>query len=173
MCAYNVPLAGLFGFDMIKRLAEIPGVEGIKYTAPTHFDIMRIKAEIGKDFIIYSGSDEMAMSGLNFGADGIIGSFYNCIPEVFLALYAAVRAGDMTKAKSLQEVGNAIIFFSLSRSPIATIKRAMAWQGADAGYCRKPFDNYYEAAAEEELKDQFRAFKAERSLTGVNFLDAI
>lgn len=173
MCAYNVPLAGLFGFDMIKRLAEIPGVEGIKYTAPTHHDIMRIKAEIGSDFIIYSGADEMAISGLAFGADGIIGSFYNTIPEVYLALYAAVKAGDMVKAKALQEVGNAIIFFTLARNPIAAIKRSMAWQGADAGYCRKPFGNFYTEAEEDKLKAEFRAFKAERGLTGVKFLDAI
>jgi N-acetylneuraminate lyase len=173
MCAYNVPLAGLFGFDLIKRLAGIPGVEGIKYTAPTHHEIMRIKAEIGNDFIIYSGADEMAMSGLAFGADGIIGSFYNTIPEVYLALNAAVAAGDMEKAKALQEVGNAIIFFTLARNPIAAIKRTMAWQGADAGYCRKPFGNFYSAAEEEKLKDEFRAFKAERGLTGVNFRDAL
>lgn len=173
MCAYNVPLAGLFGFDLIKRLADIPGVQGIKYTAPTHFEIMRLKAEIGSDFIIYSGADEMAMSGLGFGADGIIGSFYNCIPEIFLGLYEAVRAGDTAEAKRLQEVGNAIIFFSLARNPIAAIKRMMAWQGADAGYCRKPFGNFYDTAAEQKLKDEFRAFGAERGLTGVNFLDAI
>lgn len=173
MCAYNVPLAGLFGFDLIKKLADIPGVEGIKYTATTHHEIMRIKAEIGTDFIIYSGADEMAMSGLAFGADGIIGSFYNSIPEVYLALNAAVAAGDMEKAKALQEVGNAVIFFTLARNPIAAIKRAMAWQGADAGYCRKPFGNFYTEAEEEKLKDEFRAFKTERGLTGVNFLDAI
>lgn len=173
MCAYNVPLAGLFGFDLIKKLADIPGVEGIKYTATTHHEIMRIKAEIGSDFIIYSGADEMAMSGLAFGADGIIGSFYNSIPEVYLALYSAVKAGDMEKAKALQEVGNAVIFFTLARNPIAAIKRAMAWQGADAGYCRKPFGNFYTEAEEEKLKAEFRAFKAERGLTGVNFLDAI
>lgn len=173
MCAYNVPLAGLFGFDMIKRLAEIPGVDGIKYTATTHHDIMRIKAEIGQDFVIYSGADEMAMSGLSFGADGIIGSFYNTMPEVFLALYAAFKTGDMSKAKALQDVGNAIIFFSLARNPIATIKRTMAWQGADAGYCRKPFGNFLDAASEEKLKDEFRVFAAERGLKGVNFLDAI
>ncbi|WP_449394694.1 dihydrodipicolinate synthase family protein [Devosia riboflavina] len=173
MCAYNVPLAGLFGFDLIKKLADIPGVEGIKYTATTHHEIMRIKAEIGSDFIIYSGADEMAMSGLAFGADGIIGSFYNSIPEVYLALNAAVAAGDMEKAKALQEVGNAVIFFTLARNPIAAIKRAMAWQGADAGYCRKPFGNFYTEAEEEKLKDEFRAFKTERGLTGVNFLDAI
>lgn len=173
MCVYNVPLAGLFGFDMIKRLSDIKGVEGIKYTATTHFDIMRIKTEIGSDFVLYSGADEMAMSGVAFGADGIIGSFYNTIPEVFIELFAAAKAGDTEKARALQEVGNAIIFFSLARGPIATIKRTMAWQGADAGYCRKPFDNFYDKASEEKLKDAYRAFRDERKITGVNFLDVI
>lgn len=173
MIAYNVPLAGLFGFDMIKRLSEIKGVEGIKYTAPTHFEIMRIKAEIGKDFVIYSGADEMAMSGLSFGADGIIGSFYNVIPETFIGIDAAIKAGDMARAKELQEVANAVIFFSLSRNPIAAIKRAMAWQGADAGYCRKPFGNFYDAESEAKLKEDFRGLKRDRNLTGVAFLDAL
>jgi N-acetylneuraminate lyase len=173
MIAYNVPLAGLFGFDMIKRLAEIKGVDGIKYTAPSHSEIMRIKAEIGKDFIIYSGADEMAMSGLAFGADGIIGSFYNVIPETFLGIDAAIKAGDMARAKDLQETANAVIYFSLSRHPIAAIKRAMAWQGADAGYCRKPFGNFYDAESEAKLKEEFRGLKRDRGLTGVAFLDLL
>jgi N-acetylneuraminate lyase len=173
MIAYNVPLAGLFGFDMIKRLAEINGVDGIKYTAPSHSEIMRIKAEIGKDFIIYSGADEMAMSGLAFGADGIIGSFYNVIPETFLGIDAAIKAGDMARAKDLQETANAVIYFSLSRHPIAAIKRAMAWQGADAGYCRKPFGNFYGAESEAKLKEEFRGLKRDRGLTGVAFLDLL
>ncbi|MGV3650272.1 MAG: dihydrodipicolinate synthase family protein [Devosia sp.] len=172
MCAYNVPLAGLFGFDMIKRLAEIPGVEGIKYTASTHHDIMRIKAEIGPDFILYSGADEMAMSGLAFGADGLIGSFYNAIPEIFLAIYAAMQAGDLERAKALQETGNAVIFFALSRNPMAAIKRMMAWQGADAGFCRRPMTNFT-LETEAALKADFRAFAAERGLKGLKLLEAM
>ncbi|MGE4467022.1 dihydrodipicolinate synthase family protein, partial [Sphaerochaeta sp.] len=53
----------------------------MKYTASTHHEILRIKEEIGKDFKVYSGSDEMALSGLAYGSDGLIGSFYNVIPE--------------------------------------------------------------------------------------------
>lgn len=173
MIAYNVPLAGLFGFDTIKRLAAIKGVDGIKYTAASHSEIMRIKAEIGKDFVVYSGADEMAMSGLSFGADGIIGSFYNVIPEVFLALDAAVKAGDLAGAKALQETANAVIYFTLGRNPHAAMKRAMAWQGADAGYCRKPFVNFYDAESEAKLKEEFRGLKRDLGLTGVHFLDAL
>lgn len=173
MIAYNVPLAGLMGFDMIRRLSTIEGMAGVKYTATTHADILRIKQEIGQHFIVYSGADEMAMSGLAFGADGIIGSFYNLMPETWQQLYAAVKAGNLAEAQRMQEIGNAVIFFTLQRHAMAAIKRGMAWRGADAGYCRRPFSNYYDAASEEALKDDYRRLRDERGLKGVAFLDAL
>jgi N-acetylneuraminate lyase len=173
MVIYKVPLADSLGFDLVVRLAAIEAIQGIKYTAPTHHEIMRIKAEVGADFMVYSGADEMAMSGLAFGADGIIGSFYNLMPEVFIALNRAVAAGDLARAKNLQETANAIIFFALKRSATSAIKRGMAWQGADAGYCRRPFDNFVTQAQEQELKDAFRQLKKDRNLDGVAFLDGI
>jgi N-acetylneuraminate lyase len=53
------------------------------------------------------------------------------------------------------------------------IKRGMAWQGADAGYCRRPFDNFFTEAEEDTLKSEFRKLKLDRGLEGVNFLDAL
>ena len=173
MVVYNIPLAGMLGFDQIARLAAIPGVGGIKYTAPTVFDFLRIKEEIGADFRIFSGSDELAMAGLGFGADAIIGSFYNLIPEVFIALSDAVAKNDMALAKELQATANAIIFFSLNYSATAVIKRGMAWQGADAGYCRRPFDNFFTKGEEESLKTAWRKLKQDRNINGVAFLDVL
>lgn len=172
MIAYNVPMAAL-GFDVIKRLAGIEGVVGVKYTASTHHEIIRIKDEIRKDFIVYSGSDEMAMSGLAFGADGIIGSFYNNMPEIWQQIRDAVAAGNLAEAKRLQEIGNAVIFFSLSRGGVAMIKRSMAWMGCDAGYVRRPLGGHIDKPAEEKLKDEFRRLRDERELSGVAFLDAL
>lgn len=173
MIVYNVPLAGLMGFETIRRLATIPGVSGIKYTAATQFEIMRIKQEIGADFAVYSGSDEMAMSGISFGANGIIGSFYNLMPELFLGIERAVATHDLDEARRLQCTANAIIMFALARNMIATIKRGMAWQGADAGYCRRPFGNYLDLAAEQKLKDEFRALRDRHGLEGAAFLDRL
>ena len=172
MIAYNVPMAAL-GFDVIKRISTIPGLAGVKYTAATHADILRIKQDIGQDFIVYSGADEMAMSGLAFGADGIIGSFYNSMPEIWMGIRDAVAAGNLAEAKRLQEIGNAVIFFSLPRGGVGAIKRAMAWLGCDAGYARRPLGGYLDKAADEKMKSEFRQFRDERGLTGVAFLDAI
>ena len=63
MIVYNVTLAGLVSYEMLLRLGRIEGVEGIKYTSSTVFDIFRIKEALGQDFAVYSGSDELAVGG--------------------------------------------------------------------------------------------------------------
>jgi N-acetylneuraminate lyase len=132
-----------------------------------------MKREIGPQFRVFSGADEMAMSGLAFGADGLIGSFYNIIPELFADLTKAMAEGRLDDAKVLQDKANKIIYFTLQQYPMSAVKRVMAWQGADAGYCRKPFDNYETPEQEAALKDAFRVFRDSHGLNGIGFLDEI
>lgn len=172
MIIYNIPLAGLVGYDTIKRLASIEGVKGIKYTATTHFEMMKIKQELGEDFMIYSGADEMAVSGLAFGADGIIGSFYNVIPELFQAIYQLMKQGDVKGAMEKQELANKIILKAVSYDYLALMKRMLAWEGLDAGYARKPFTNY-SGEQEEHIKAEFRAMKNTNNVTGVKFMEKL
>jgi N-acetylneuraminate lyase len=172
MVVYNIALTGGVGYGLIKRLASIEGVQGIKYTLTSQFEIMRIKEEIGKDFTIYSGADEMAMTGLSFGADGIIGSFYNLIPEPFLDIYKAVQAGDLKTAREKQRIANAIIMFTLDRGFQVGIKAEMKWMGLDAGYCREPFGRF-DKATEEKYHAEFRQLKKELGVQGIPFLDKL
>lgn len=141
MIIYNVPLAGLFSFDFIVRLSSIPNVKGVKYTAYTHQDIYKCKELIGEDFMVYSGADEMAVSGLFNGADGIIGSFYTELPDLFVRLYDAENNKDFDTAQRLQKIAVAIIDASLKYDYYAVIKETTRWMGTDAGYVRRPFKN--------------------------------
>ncbi|MFS0821554.1 dihydrodipicolinate synthase family protein [Bacillus sp. 1P02SD] len=172
MVIYNIPLAGVMGFELILKLATIEGVKGIKYTNHSHHEIMRIKSEIGSDFVVFSGADEMAMSGLASGADGIIGSFYNLIPELFISIYQAVQKGDLKEAIEKQSIANEIINFSLSRDYFSVMKNAMSWMGVDAGYCRRPFINYDKEEV-AKLREQFIELKNAKNLQGVDFLGAL
>ncbi len=172
MVIYNLALAGLVGYGLIKRIAAIDGVEGIKYTASTHDEIMRIKEEIGPDFLVYSGADQMAMSGLMFGADGIIGSFYNMMPELFMRLYDAVQVGDLKSARELQAQANAVIAYSHSYSYVSVIKRSMKWAGADGGYCRRPFAPI-SSKDEEGLRQGLRQIRDKLGIKDVAVFDAL
>lgn len=172
MVVYNIPLAGLVGYDQIKRFAAIDGVNGIKFTALAHHEIMMMKEEIGKDFIVYSGADEMSMSGMSFGADGLIGSFYNLMPEVFIRIYEAAKAEDYKGVIENQRVANAIITHCTKGNYVGMMKRALTWMGIDAGYCRRPFINLT-AAEEEILKDELRHIKKQYGINNIDFMETL
>lgn len=173
MIVYNVPLAGLLGMNAIKRLAKVENVKGIKYTALSHYEITQIKDEVGEDFLVYSGADEMAMSGLLAGADGIIGSFYNIMPELFININNAVNNKDMDEAKRLQRQAVEIIMYSLQLpSFYAGMKAVLRWRGINAGYCRSPFQNLTEQE-ELDFKEGYKKLKETYNITGVDFLDEI
>lgn len=164
MIAYNIALAGLMSFDMVKKLAQIPNVAGIKYTDTLHSDIIRMKEEIGKDFIVYSGCDEMAISGLLAGADGIIGSFYNCIPDMYLDIRDAVEANDLAKAREKMRQAACVVHFCCKTPCYFTaIREITEIMGMKRSYCRspfKPFSDEQRAAFRADLK----AFVAEKGI---------
>lgn len=169
MIVYNVPLAGLFGFDFICKLAQIPNVKGVKYTAYTHQDIYKCKDKIASDFMVYSGADEMAVSGILNEADGIIGSFYSMMPDVFKDIYTKVKQGDIAGAQRKQKIAVDIIEASLKYDYYAVIKKSLQWMGVDAGYVRAPFMNL----TEDEILDVKAAFKNIRTQYDVHDIEVL
>jgi len=173
MIVYNVPLVGLLGMSAIKRLAAVENIKGIKYTALSLYEITQIKDEVGEDFLVYSGADEMAMAGLLAGADGIVGSFYNIMPELFINIYNAVQSKDIDEAQKLQKQAVEVIMYALQLpSFYAGMKVVLRWMGINAGYCRRPFENLT-AEDEVEFKEGFKKLKETYDLKGIDFLDAL
>ncbi len=152
MVVYNVALAGLVSFDMILKLGKIEGVQGIKYTASSHYDLFRIKEALGQDFMVYSGSDEMAASGLTFGADGLIGSTYNLLSDIFIRILKAEKESNIPLLRTLQQGANDVIFTLLQYDLIPALKLGLKWMGVDAGISRRPFTQY--TAREEQAIQQ-------------------
>ena len=170
---YNISHAHLMDLDMLKRLAAIKNVKGVKYTAPTHFNFNKIKKEVGENFKIYSGMDEMSLSGLISGADGIIGSFYNLMPEMFVDIYAKVKEGNINAAKKIQEKINIIILYALGKSGYPFIKMGLNWLGIDSGYVRKPFSTFIDREIENTIKNDLKKLTDQNDLSGIKFLDTI
>lgn len=152
MVVYNVPLAGLMGADQIMRIAQLPNVQGLKFTGKDHDQMSFLKTSLGDDFMIYSGCDEMALSGLAVGADGVIGSFYNVMPELFIQIYAAVKEGRLAEGRRLQHIGTEIILETIKGDFFSLMRHMLRWQGIDAGFSRRPFRNYND--------DELAAFKS-------------
>lgn len=170
---YNIARAGIMSLDLIKRLYNIPNVKGIKYTAATHYEIVQMKQELGEDFIIYSGSDQMALSGLISGADGLIGSSYNWIPGAFNMLYSAYMADDFITARSIQnQVTKIIMYSTCGCSYMPVIRMGLKWMGIDAGYSRKPVESVTKEK-EQEMMKWFTDADAEQNLNYIDFIKFI
>lgn len=173
MIIYNIPLAGLMGYDTILELAKLPNVEGIKYTAASHYEITMLKKDLGQDFMVYSGADEMALSGLLAGADGLIGSTYNAIGDTFLTLYKLHQEGKIEQANLVMKEGVATIMKMLSYGSLMSLLKAInRWRGVDCGYSRAPFANFTEEE-EEQMKKDFIAFGEEMDLKHVAFISEL
>lgn len=150
MIVYNIPLAGLMTVEQVIRLSEIENVKGVKYTATALYEVPLIRESCKPGFQIYGGCDELGSSNIALGVDGIIGSFYNVIPDLYLKIWQAVKASDVSTAAQLQGKAVHIIMAGLhSGSMMACIKVWLRGGGVPAGYARRPFSNFTQ---EEERK---------------------
>ena len=150
MIVYNIPLAGMMTTEMIERLSRIEHVKGVKYTGTALYEVTQIKDTCKPGFWVYGGCDELASSNIVLGVDGIIGSFYNCIPDLFLRIWHAVKANDTAEAARLQHQAWHVIRLGLgSGSMMACMKLWLRAAGIPAGYARRPFTNF---SAEEEKR---------------------
>lgn len=145
MIIYNVPLAGMMSAEMIKELSQIDNIKGVKYTNTDIYQIPLIKEAVGDDFMVYGGADELASSNLLVGVDGIVGSFYNLIPDLFIQINEAIKNNEVGKAYDLQKNAVRIISYLVDGgNMVAGIKAVLRETGINAGYARKPFINFYD-----------------------------
>ena len=150
MIVYNIPLAGMMTVDQIIRLSEIENVKGVKYTGTALYEVMQIKEGCKPGFLVYGGCDELGSSNISLGVDGVIGSFYNVIPDLYCRIWAAVKASDIPAATALQRKAVHVIFAGInSGSMMACMKVWLRGAGIPAGWSRRPFSNFSE---EEEQK---------------------
>lgn len=80
---------------------------------------------------------KLSMPGLLFGCPALGSAIGNAIPELFVAMYNAVKAGDIEKAKSIE-----LEVFRISkvlRNPeTGAIHEALTARGIDVGIPKKP-----------------------------------
>lgn len=171
MIVYNISLAGLMGKNLVKRLATCKNVKGLKFTSREHDDMCSLKRELGKDFMIYSGCDEMAISGLLHKADGIIGSFYNMMPETFIKINELAKQNKYQEAFEVQENATRLIHYFVQWDFFPIMRECLRNIGAvDAGYSRRPF-----AQPSKEVMDKVYAWcdalKKEKGTTYIDIID--
>ena len=92
----------------------------------------------GKQPVIFAGEDSVVLPGLLAGACGGIGSTYNIMPQLFVKLWRAFRAGETAAAARVQLRINEIIQALLVVELMGGVKQTMAWMGLPCGEPRSP-----------------------------------
>jgi N-acetylneuraminate lyase len=131
---------GKLGHADLLRLLDDPRIIGVKHTSQDLFQLERFKRH-RPDATIYNGYDEMCLGGLAMGADGAIGTTYNFMGSLFVALYKAFREGRMAEAHALQVKANIVIDLLIDLGVFPATKGFLKLMGMDCGGCRPPFRN--------------------------------
>ena len=155
---YNVP--GRSVADMahatVLRLAEVPGIVGIKEATGNIERAQWLINEVPKGFAVYSGDDPTAVALMLCGGQGNISVTANVAPRLMHELCVAAVAGDTRRAMELQ-----FRLLPLHRNlfveanPIP-VKWAMARMGLCGGTLRLPMTPL-EAANEAAVENALRA----------------
>ena len=101
---YNVPgrtVADLAHATVI-RLAQLPGIVGIKEATGNIERAQWLIKEVPKGFAVYSGDDPTAVALMLCGGQGNISVTANVAPRLMHELCAAAVAGDAKRAMQLQ-----------------------------------------------------------------------
>ena len=138
---YHIPAAthSRMTVPLMTELLRLPTVKGIKFSDYNHF-LMRQIGLLGPDLVVYSGNDEVFLSGLVMGANGGIGLTYNFMPQLFVGIYQAFHAGDLGRAREFQWKACAMIdvLLGISGSTLSAAKVLLRHLGFEVGEVRRP-----------------------------------
>lgn len=146
---YNIPqLAGAkLTVPLYLRMLENNKVIGVKNSSESAQDIQMFKDAGGEGHVVMNGPDEQLVSGLAIGADGGIGGTYGVMPELYLAIFDAVKKGDIPRARDIQNDACRIIYAlcGCRGNMYAVIKKVMELRdGLYLGGVRKPLTDITE-----------------------------
>lgn len=139
------------GFDILDALADDPRVLGIKESSGSLQRAIDIHARYKGRIDLISGSDDIALDFMFWGADSWICGPANCMAKACVDLDRTFRSGDLEKAREKMIVLYRAMNILESGKFVQKVKYGCELQGLPVGACRAPLG---ELTAEE--KAEFR-----------------
>jgi len=100
---YNVPSRTVADIanETVLRLAQLPGVIGLKDATGDMYRGSDLLARLPQDFAIYSGNDDSALALLAMGSHGVISVTANVAPREMAQMCRAALDGDFKAALAI------------------------------------------------------------------------
>lgn len=102
---YNVPARTAVDMQpaTVERLAQLPGIVGIKEAVPDAARVRQLVAAAPTGFVVLSGDDASAREAIAAGARGVISVTANVAPRAMSEMVAAALRQDAARAAQLDE----------------------------------------------------------------------
>ena len=137
---YNVPGRSVADMqhDTVLRLAQVPGIVGIKEATGNIERAQWLIRDLPKEFAVYSGDDPSAVALMLCGGKGNVSVTANVAPRLMHELCVAAMAGNVQKAMEIQfKLMPMHKHLFVEANPIP-VKWAMARLGLCGGTLRLP-----------------------------------
>ncbi|MCS4509255.1 4-hydroxy-tetrahydrodipicolinate synthase [Xylophilus ampelinus] len=137
---YNVPgrtVADML-HDTVLRLAQVPGIVGIKEATGNIERAQWLIRDVPKGFAVYSGDDPTAAALMLCGGQGNISVTANVAPRLMHALCVAAIAGDARRAMQIQQQLMPVHKHLFVEANPIPVKWALARMGLCGGTMRLP-----------------------------------
>jgi 1-pyrroline-4-hydroxy-2-carboxylate deaminase len=123
---YNNPPAYRVGIDLdvLSRLADVSNIVAIKESSPDPRRFTDLTNAFGDRFTLFAGLDDIAFEGLTLGAKGWVSGLTNAFPAESLALYHAIQAGDLDRARRIYRWFMPLLHLDSQHDLVQSIKLA-------------------------------------------------
>ena len=139
MLIYNAPdYEGVhFTIEQFCELADLPGVVGIKNSAPDAYMAAQIRAA-RPDLIFLHSYEHIFLAILPFRVHGLIGCHLNLIPESYQRMLGHFNAGRLDEAWNEETKILELHRILMDIGEIQCVKAILGMIGIDCGVARKP-----------------------------------
>ncbi|NTE68247.1 4-hydroxy-tetrahydrodipicolinate synthase [Agrobacterium tumefaciens] len=139
-------------FELMDHFADNPRVIGIKESSGVLQRAIDIASRYEGKIQLVSGSDDIALDFMVWGADSWICGPSNCMAKACCDLDRAYRSGDIGKAREMMKILYRAMNILESGKFVQKVKYGCELQGLPVGECRGPL-----GPLTDEEKAEFRA----------------
>jgi 4-hydroxy-tetrahydrodipicolinate synthase len=149
---YNIPqvVDAYLPRRVVQDLADLPNIVGLKDSSGNLTYTMEILEYAGDRINVLIGHDEVVLNALAGGASGMILASAQVYPEIWQAVLAAVRRGDLDTARTLQRQVQKLSRIFCRYGGGVAVKQALKMMGVDAGRPRSPLKSVGGALLHED-----------------------
>src|SRR5438874_2123504 len=137
---YNNPPAYRVNIEIetLERLAELRNIVAIKESAPDPRRFTDLLNALGERYVLFAGLDDVVFEALTLGARGWVSGLTNAFPAESLALYEAIRADDLERARRIYRWFMPLLHLDSDPDLVQSIKLAYALMGRGSERVRPP-----------------------------------